>query len=67
MSLGRPFATVPSVFGMGRAQAVDTLEDAGFAVEVETLWGGSLGVVRFQDPAGGQDARLGSTVTITVV
>ena len=67
VSLGRPFATVPSVFGMGRAQAVDTLEDAGFAVEVETLWGGSLGVVRFQDPAGGQDARLGSTVTITVV
>lgn len=67
VSLGRPFAEVPSVFGMGRAQAVDTLEDAGFAVKVETLWGGSLGVVRFQDPAVGQQARLGSTVTITVV
>ncbi len=67
VSLGRPFATVPSVFGMSRTNAIATLEAAGFVVKVESLWGGSLGVVRFQDPAGGQQARLGSTVTITVV
>jgi len=67
VSLGRPFATVPSVFGLSRAAAIDTLESAGFVVKVESLWGGSLGMVRFQDPAGGQQARLGSTVTITVV
>ncbi|MGM0385878.1 MAG: Stk1 family PASTA domain-containing Ser/Thr kinase [Actinomycetota bacterium] len=67
VSLGRPFATVPSVFGMSRARATSALEEAGFAVKVESLWGGSLGVVRFQDPAGGQQARQGSTVTITVV
>lgn len=67
VSLGRPFATVPSVFGMGRSKAIETLEATGFAVKVETLWGGTLGVVRFQDPAGGQEARLGSTITITIV
>ncbi len=67
VSLGRPFVTVPSVFGMSRAGATSALEEAGFVVKVESLWGGSLGVVRFQDPAGGQEARLGSTVTITVV
>ena len=52
---------------MGRSKAIETLEAAGFAVKVETLWGGTLGVVRFQDPAGGQEARLGSTITITIV
>lgn len=67
VSLGRPFATVPSVFGMSTAQARETLEAAGFVVSVESVWGGSLGVVRFQDPEAGQQARLGSTVTITVV
>jgi len=67
VSLGRPFAEVPSVFGMGKEAATEKLESAGFLVKVESLWGGSLGVVRFQDPAGGQQARLGSTVTITVV
>ena len=58
---------VPNVVSMQRSKAVKALEALGFRVNVENLFGGFFGTVRFQDPAGGSMAPKGSTVTIRVV
>jgi serine/threonine-protein kinase len=59
-------ATVPNVFGMSVQTATDTLEGAGFNVEVEYGNGGDTeGVVYEQDQGAGSTLDEGTTVTIT--
>jgi serine/threonine-protein kinase len=62
-----PAAEVPDTVGMTQAQATQTLEDAGFAVEVaEEASPTPAGEVVSQSPTGGVIAKSGSAVTITV-
>jgi eukaryotic-like serine/threonine-protein kinase len=65
---GRQVAEVPDVGGQTSEEATQTLEEAGFEVEEEI--GESTesyeGYVTGQDPRGGRNAEVGSTVTITV-
>ena len=65
---GRQVAEVPDVGNRTSKEASQTLEEAGFKVEEET--GESpesyQGYVIGQDPWGGRNAEVGSTVTITV-
>jgi serine/threonine-protein kinase len=61
--------TVPNVVQQGREQAEQTLEDAGFEVNVQTQPVADPtqeNVVLDQDPDGGNEAPAGSTVTIVV-
>ena len=58
---------VPSVVGFPRAQAVATLEAAGFFVRVETTPSTQpTGTVIYQDPSGGTSADQTTTVRITL-
>lgn len=59
---------VPDVVGQTQASATTELEGAGFVVAVEEDFSDSvaLGLVISQQPASGQTANEGSTVTITV-
>lgn len=66
-SKGPVLVQVPDVVSMQRNKAVKTLQALGFRVNVENLFGGFFGTVRFQDPPGGSMAPKGSTVTIQVV
>nr|MDQ4008907.1 PASTA domain-containing protein [Actinomycetota bacterium] len=65
VSLGPPLVDVPGVFGRYRDNAIDTLEDAGFGVDVQHA-GGYVGfdLVASQSPGGSEQAPRGSTVTI---
>jgi serine/threonine-protein kinase len=67
VSKGPPLVEVPSVVGMQRGAATQTLRQAGFEVKVTKVLGGYFGTVRFQDPNGGGKAPRGSTVTITII
>jgi serine/threonine-protein kinase len=67
VSKGPPLVAVPSVVGMQRNRATETLKQAGFDVKVEKVLGGYFGTVRFQNPDGGSKAPRGSTVTITII
>ncbi len=67
VSKGPEMVEVPSVFNLGEAKAVATLEAAGFAVKVEKFLGAPLDVCTGQTPGGGEQAPKGSTVTITIV
>ena len=67
ISKGPEFVQVPNVISMSREDAVATLEDAGFTVKTDNVLGGFFGLVRDQTPAGGQTARVGSEVVISVV
>ncbi len=67
ISKGPEFVEVPDVFAMAHDDAVATLEAAGFTVKTEYVLGGFLGLVRDQTPAGGQTARVGSEIVISVV
>ncbi len=67
VSKGPEMVTVPDVQSMQVDEAQQTLEQAGFTVQVNRVLGGFFGTVRSQDPAGGTRAPKGSTVTITVV
>jgi serine/threonine-protein kinase len=67
VSLGPPLVTVPDVVGQQVGPATQSLEDAGFVVEVERVLGGFFGTVRDQDPAGDSSVPPGSTVTLTIV
>ncbi|GAA2144459.1 Stk1 family PASTA domain-containing Ser/Thr kinase [Glycomyces algeriensis] len=59
-------ATVPDVFGMTVDRATQTLDDAGFGVQVEYGNGGEQeGVVYAQDPGADSNEEENSTVTIT--
>jgi eukaryotic-like serine/threonine-protein kinase len=58
---------VPRVEGLPRDDAVSRLESEGFRTEVRTGdGGGEAGTVTGQSPSGGELAREGSTVTLTV-
>lgn len=58
---------VPSVVGFGQAEAMATLEEAGFYVQVEVASSTQpAGTVIYQSPAGGTAEFQTSTVTVTV-
>ena len=62
-----PQVTVPSVVGSQEAEAQAVLEKAGFETDSERRQSDSpRGQVIAQDPAGGDRAGKGSTVTLTV-
>lgn len=68
VSKGPELVEVPRVVGMGEDAARDTLEDAGFKVDVEHHQNYiGLGYVLTSDPGLGTMAPRGSTVTITIV
>lgn len=67
VSKGPELIEVPDVTFASKDDAISTLEDAGFTVHVEELYGGILGIVRFQDPEGGAMAAPGSEITISVM
>ncbi|HJR89330.1 MAG TPA: Stk1 family PASTA domain-containing Ser/Thr kinase [Aeromicrobium sp.] len=60
--VSRGESSVPNVVGKSVSDARNTLEDAGFDVEVN---GPSDGTVTDQDPSGGEDLARGETVEIT--
>lgn len=66
ISLGPEYVTVPDVYGKNADEARRLLEEAGFQVDVNRL-AGFFNSVGSQSPSGGESARKGSTVTITVV
>lgn len=66
VSLGPEYVKVPSVFGKQLDEATQILEKAGFQVEVNQL-ASFFNTVGSQNPAADEQARRGSTVTITVV
>ena len=59
---------VPDVDGLPRDEAVTEIESAGFGTEILTARGPASeeGVVIRQSPSGGEGAREGSVVTLTV-
>ncbi|MDQ5895207.1 MAG: eukaryotic-like serine/threonine-protein kinase [Actinomycetota bacterium] len=61
-------AEVPDVTGLSQADAEQELEDAGFSASVESATSSDVdsGLVIETDPAGGEMARRGSEVTVTV-
>lgn len=61
-------AEVPDVTGLSQADAEQELEDAGFTTSVESESSSDVdsGLVISTDPAGGNTAKRGSEVTITV-
>jgi serine/threonine-protein kinase len=62
-------AEVPDVTSQAEADAIATLENAGFEVSVvdeQTTDPNSEGIVLSQDPPGGTTAEAGETVTIFV-
>jgi serine/threonine-protein kinase len=69
VSKGPKTAAVPAVEGLGREDAIAALEDAGFQVDVteqEVDDPNLENLVLSQDPAGGAQAKPGSTVSIVV-
>jgi eukaryotic-like serine/threonine-protein kinase len=69
VSKGPTTTAVPSVRGDLRDDATATLQQAGFQVVVQqqdVTDPGSDGIVLRQNPAGGAQAKIGATVTITV-
>lgn len=67
ISKGPKLVDVPNFIGKQASKAREELEDLGFEVRVENIFGGFFGTVREQDPAGGTKAPEGSVVTIRVV
>jgi serine/threonine-protein kinase len=65
VSKGAPLVDVPSVFALDRDTAVETLEDAGFEVDVREA-DGYVGLNRVvsQSPGSLSEAPEGSTVTV---
>ena len=68
VSTGPGAVSVPTVVGQSQSQAIDTLEDAGFTVEIteEASDTVSAGHVIRQDPTAGVQAQEGAEVTIFV-
>ncbi|HEY7046186.1 MAG TPA: Stk1 family PASTA domain-containing Ser/Thr kinase [Jatrophihabitantaceae bacterium] len=68
MSSGPELKDVPDVTGDNQDDATNTLQDAGFEVNVVQQFSDSVdeGKVISQDPPGGQQLAKGHTVTITV-
>ena len=62
-----PAAPVPSVIGMHVDDAIQTLMDAGFLVDVTDVPGDAeVGTVVAQNPADGAEVVLGSTIQVSV-
>jgi serine/threonine-protein kinase len=61
-------AEVPDVTGLSQADAEQELEDAGFSTSVESATSSDVdsGLVIETDPSGGEMARRGSEVAVTV-
>ena len=57
---------IPTVTGRTYAEARVTLEEKGFVVRKDPAEASGQGIVSSQSPAGGERARNGSTVTLTV-
>lgn len=67
VSKGPDLVQVPSVRGKSEADAKQTLEAAGFAVDIQRLAGGIFGTAHSTDPSGGSQAPRGSRVTLRIV
>jgi serine/threonine-protein kinase len=68
VSLGPPLVEVPNVVDMPVDEAIARLEELKFEVEVYEPFGISpLNRVASQDPEGGSDAPLGSTVRLGII
>lgn len=67
VSKGPDLVTVPAVRGKSAAEAKADLQAAGFTVRTERIAGGLFGTAHSTDPAGGQQAPRGSTITLRVV
>lgn len=67
VSRGPELVSVPDVVGKQAEVARRALTAAGFKVAEEEVLGGYFGTVRSQSPAGAAKAKVGSTVTITIV
>jgi beta-lactam-binding protein with PASTA domain/serine/threonine protein kinase len=68
VSKGPELIEVPSVRGQGVAAATETLEDLGFNVETHDAPGSlGLGFVFSQSPGGGEMARPGSTISLSLI
>lgn len=66
VSLGPQYIEVPNVRGRSLDDAESALKEAGFEVEIQRI-ANLLDLVGSQSPAGGEMARKGSTVTLSVV
>ena len=69
VSKGPKESTIPDVTSLDEASATQTLEQSGFAVDVQeqdTTDPSQDGIVLSQDPPGGTKAKPGTTVTIVV-
>jgi serine/threonine-protein kinase len=69
VSAGPELSSVPGVIGLGEGDAVATLQNQGFVVNVQDLTANNPeedGLVLDQDPGGGTEVAPGSTVTIYV-
>ena len=68
VSKGPELIEVPSVRGQGVEAATETLEDLGFEVETHAAPGSlGLGFVFSQSPGGGEMARPGSTISLSLI
>ncbi|MEP7160310.1 MAG: Stk1 family PASTA domain-containing Ser/Thr kinase [Dermatophilaceae bacterium] len=67
VSRGPEMITVPRVRGESEGSAKQTLEAAGFSVQVSRIAGGLFGTAHSTDPAAGTPAPKGSTITLRVV
>nr|WP_098485135.1 Stk1 family PASTA domain-containing Ser/Thr kinase [Georgenia soli] len=67
VSLGPELFEVPDVVGRQVDEATQSLEGAGFRVDVKEVLGGFFGTVRAQDPEPGSRLPRGSVITLTVV
>ena len=67
VSSGLTLVGVPAVVDLREAEAVATLEDAGFEVEIQRVFAGApRRTVVEQEPRGGEQAPRGSTVALKV-
>lgn len=67
VSKGPELFAVPDVTLKSVANAKSILEAAGFKVQTANIYGGILGVVRFQDPKAGTMLPKGSTIKLSVI
>lgn len=67
VSKGPEMREVPSIFGMGKDQAIAKLEEAGFKVEISNVAGGLLGIGHSTNPPAGTSLPKGSTITLYLV
>lgn len=67
VSKGPELIEVPNVERLTLDHATEKLEGLGFEVASKPSWGGVIGQVVDQVPAAGEQARRGSTITLTYI